>query len=40
MACFAGLPDYSWYYIPKRGKIYQIATKITNGHKMYQMAVK
>jgi hypothetical protein len=23
----AGLPDFSWYNIPKRGKIYRITTK-------------
>jgi hypothetical protein len=34
-----GLPDFSWHNIPKWGKIYQIATKLPNGHKMYQMAV-
>jgi hypothetical protein len=25
----AGLPDFSWYNIPKRVKIYQITTKYT-----------
>jgi hypothetical protein len=25
----AGLPDFSWYKIPKRGKIYQITTNYT-----------
>jgi hypothetical protein len=29
-----GLPDFSWYNIPKRGK------NIQNSDKMYQMAVK
>jgi hypothetical protein len=24
-----GLPDFSWYKIPKRGKIYQMTTKYT-----------
>jgi hypothetical protein len=24
---FSGLPDFSWYKIPKRGKIYQMTTK-------------
>jgi hypothetical protein len=24
-----GLPDFSWYIIPKRGKIHQMATKYT-----------
>jgi hypothetical protein len=38
-----GLPDFSWYNIPKRGKMYQITIKyikwpqnISNGHKIYQ----
>jgi hypothetical protein len=31
-----GLPDFSWHNIPKRGKIYLIATKLPNGHKIYQ----
>jgi hypothetical protein len=22
-----GLPDFSWYNVPKRGKIYHVATK-------------
>jgi hypothetical protein len=26
---YAGLPDFSWYKIPKRGKIYQMTTKCT-----------
>jgi hypothetical protein len=47
--CFSwpGLPDFSWYNIPKRGKIYQIATKytkwpqnISNGRKIYQIHIK
>jgi hypothetical protein len=29
-----GLPDFSWYNIPKRRKI------MPNNHKMYQMATK
>jgi hypothetical protein len=29
-----GLPDFSWYKIPKTGK------NIPNGHKIYQMAIK
>jgi hypothetical protein len=29
----AGLPDFSWYNLPKR-------EKITNEHKTYQMATK
>jgi hypothetical protein len=41
-----GLPDFSWYNIPKRGKIYQITIKIPNGKKLPycrkidQMAIK
>jgi hypothetical protein len=27
--CRSGLPDFSWYKIPKWGKIYQIATNYT-----------
>jgi hypothetical protein len=26
--------------MPKRGKIYQIATTLLNGHKIHQMAIK
>jgi hypothetical protein len=39
----AGLPDFSWYGIPKREKYTKITTKYTkwqsnipNGHKTYQ----
>jgi hypothetical protein len=32
--CAPGLPDFSWYNIPKAWKMYQITTKV------YQMAVK
>jgi hypothetical protein len=42
-----GLPDLSWYNIPKRGKLYQMTIKYTkwphntpNDHKMDQMAIK
>jgi hypothetical protein len=28
------LPDLSWHKVPKRGKIYQIAAKLPNGHKI------
>jgi hypothetical protein len=36
-----GLPDFSWYVIPKPEKVYQINTKCTkNGHKISQMAAK
>jgi hypothetical protein len=32
----AGLPDLSWYNIPKRGKIYQKhKIGIPNGHTIY-----
>jgi hypothetical protein len=34
-----GLPDSSWHYLPKRGKIYQITTTLPNCHKIYQMTV-
>jgi hypothetical protein len=34
-----GLPDFYRRNIPKQGKIYQVATKSPNGHKMYKMAV-
>jgi hypothetical protein len=40
---WTGLPDFPWYNIPKREKIYQITIKYTkwpqsipNGHKIYQ----
>jgi hypothetical protein len=29
------LPDFSRHNLPKRGKIYQIATKFPNGHEIY-----
>jgi hypothetical protein len=35
----AGLPDYSWHNIPKRGEMYQIAAKLPIGHKIFQMAI-
>jgi hypothetical protein len=42
-----GLPDFSWYNIPKGGKIYQMTTKytkwplhISNGRKIDQMNIK
>jgi hypothetical protein len=31
----AGLPDFSLFKIPKREEIYQIATKLPNGHNIY-----
>jgi hypothetical protein len=46
-ASVAGLPDLSWYKIPKRGKIYQITPKYykwlknrPNGRKIDQMSIK
>jgi hypothetical protein len=43
----AGLPDFSWYMIPKLEKMYQMNTKciqwarhIPNVHKIFQMARK
>jgi hypothetical protein len=36
----AGLPDCSWYNIPKREKYTKLHQSIPNGHKIYQMAVK
>jgi hypothetical protein len=35
----AGLPDFSLHNIPKRGKYTKFATKLPNGHTIYQMAV-
>jgi hypothetical protein len=47
IATGAGLPDFSWYNIPKRGKIYQITIKYTkwpqnipNCRKVDPMAIK
>jgi hypothetical protein len=34
-----GLPDFASFKIPKQGKIYQIATKVPNGHDKYQIDV-
>jgi hypothetical protein len=40
-SCYqAGLPDFSWHNIPKRGKIYQITTPLPNGHIIYLMTLK
>jgi hypothetical protein len=40
----AGLPDVSWYKIPRdipRGwKIYQRTTKLQNAHKIFPLVVK
>jgi hypothetical protein len=33
------LPDFSLFKIPKREEMYQNATKLPNGHKLYQIAV-
>jgi hypothetical protein len=30
-----GLPDFSWFNIPKRGKYTKSPQNIPNGHKMY-----
>jgi hypothetical protein len=42
-----GLPNFSWYNKPKRGKIYQMTTKCNKwplnlpiGSKIYQIAIK
>jgi hypothetical protein len=35
----AGLPDFFLTQYTKRGKIYEIATKLPNDHKMYQIDV-
>jgi hypothetical protein len=40
LACRPGLPDISWYKIPKRGKIYQMTPNIPKGHKIFPIAVK
>jgi hypothetical protein len=37
---FPGLPDFSWYNIPKLGKYTKLSPNIPNVHKIYQMAVK
>jgi hypothetical protein len=36
----AGLPDFSWYNIPKRGKIHQMTTYNTKWPKIYLMVGK
>jgi hypothetical protein len=33
------LPDFSWYNIPKRGKTYQMTTKLPNAHKIHPIVV-
>jgi hypothetical protein len=34
-----GMPDFSWEVIPKPEKMYQMNTKVPNGHKISQMSV-
>jgi hypothetical protein len=36
----AGLPDFSWYSIPKRGKVSQTTKNIPNGDEIEQLATK
>jgi hypothetical protein len=36
----SGLPDFSRHNVPKTGKMYQITSTLTNGHKIYQMTLK
>jgi hypothetical protein len=35
-----GLPDFSWYNLPTRRKMYQLPQNIPNGHKLYKMSIK
>jgi hypothetical protein len=35
MRSVAGLPDFPWHNLPKRGKIYHMTTKFPNGHKIF-----
>jgi hypothetical protein len=35
-----GLPDFSRYNIPKRGKYTKWPQNIPNGHKIFPMAIK
>jgi hypothetical protein len=35
-ALLSGLPDYSWYNVPKRENISKWPTDISNGHKIYK----
>jgi hypothetical protein len=38
-----GLPDFSWYTLPKREEIYQMTRNCMKGpncHKIYQTAIK
>jgi hypothetical protein len=34
------LPDFSLFNIPKWGKIFQIDSKLPNGHKIFQLAIE
>jgi hypothetical protein len=36
----SGLPDFSWYNIPKWEKYTQKPQNVPNGHKIYNLAVK
>jgi hypothetical protein len=36
----AGLPDFYWYNIPKRRKIYKITTRLPNAHKICPIVEK
>jgi hypothetical protein len=36
----AGLPDFSWYIIPKRGKYTKLPQNIPTAHRIFQMPVK
>jgi hypothetical protein len=38
--CWPGLPDFSWYIIPKREKYTKSPKSIPNGLRIYQKAVK
>jgi hypothetical protein len=35
-----GLPDFSWYNIPKREKYTKLPQNVPNVHEIYQMALK
>jgi hypothetical protein len=36
----AGLPDFSWYNIPKREKYTKLSQNVPSDHKMYQVTTK
>jgi hypothetical protein len=40
LALQPGLPDFSRHKIPKRGKIYQVATKVKNVHKILEISIQ